>query len=835
MKKFILIALIASVGMAFTIKNTSGLKVLILNKLKEYTTENYPEKIYIQTDKPYYTAGENIWFNTYLINGVTHTKSDKSKIVYVELINEKDKIIAMRKLFVESLSVQGDFKLPTGLQEGNYLLRAYTNYMRNQPRDYFFKKELPVFSLNSENAGDSSDKNPKTEENLVLPDIGFYPEGGYLVAGLNNKVAVKIKDADLNSGSISGIIEDTEGNKITEFKTQEFGLDSFYIKPEAGKEYRAVISSKEEHILYSLPNPLLEGYVLNTVLTEKDLVINVTTNQKDGLKNTLIIGQQRGLAAFDYLFDKNTNTSVLKIPKEQLIAGVLDIVLFNQSEKPVAERLVYINKDEDISVSVNKTNGFKTSLRDRVNLEIEVKEKSGRLVSGTFSLSITDTDLIKPNPNSENIKTYLLLSSDLRGEIKSPNYFFINDDTIKKDQQLDLIMLTHGWSRFTWQEFLENRTTQEFKPEDGIYISGNTLNSKSPFQNKISETKLTFRKKGFYQEAKKTDNYGHFMYGPFIFQDTIDVFLQAGKDLTSENPDFSDTNIVLDKPKEKPTIIPDRIASTFEFENDIANVQVYKKKSKSNIFRDFEFNDDIEKLDEVLLKGKLETEEDKKEIKRDKRTRSFEPSHRIVVSEMGEMGASSFMDLIINVPGIRTGRATLDQKKDPFDKILSIEEVEINLRGMKPTIYLDDVEVELKAARSVQPADIDFIDIRNTGHSSAAYGLKAQGIIAIYTKQGSRNKTNITDKKPGSINFKSEGFYSAREFYAPDYSLVDRNRSKIDKRSTLFWKPNVKTQGYKNAEVTFYTSDEKGTYQIKIEGITDKGVPIHATSFLEVE
>ena len=139
MKRFLLVISILSC-LAFGLHNASGLKILILNKLKEYTTQNYPEKIYIQTDKPYYTAGENIWFNTYLVNGVNHIKSEKRKIIYVELINEKDSIISEGRLFADSISVKGDFKLPIDLKEGKYLLRAYTNYMRNELDDFFFKK-----------------------------------------------------------------------------------------------------------------------------------------------------------------------------------------------------------------------------------------------------------------------------------------------------------------------------------------------------------------------------------------------------------------------------------------------------------------------------------------------------------------------------------------------------------------------------------------------------------------------------------------------------------------------------------------------------------------------
>ncbi|AFL82472.1 large extracellular alpha-helical protein [Aequorivita sublithincola DSM 14238] len=832
MKNFLL-AIVCILCFAFSVSDSSGLKILIFNRLHEYTSEKYPEKIYIKTDKPYYTAGEDIWFNAFLVNGVTHKKSEKSKIIYVELINENGEVISERKLFVESFSADGDFKLPLTLKDGTYLLRAYTNYMRNQPRDYFFKKEIPVFALNSEIPDSDSIENSEIETNSELPDIGFYPEGGYLIDGMTNKVAVKIKDAEISSKPIVGIIEDFEGNKVTDFKTLEFGLGLFYLKPEPGKEYRAVITNGEENILYPLPIPLSEGYVLNTSTTDKEVIINLRTNKKEGLKNMLIVGQQRGLAAFDYIQDQQTNTMLVKVPTSDLIEGVLDIVVFNESEKPVAERMVYIKKKEKIAVKVKKTNGFNTSIRDRVNMIIDIRDDSGKLVSGTFSLSITDAELIKPNNNAENIKTYLLMNSDLRGKIKSPNYFFTAGDTIKKNQQLDLIMMTHGWRRFKWQEFIQNSARQDYKPEKGIYISGNTINAKSPFQNKFSETKLTFRKKGFYQETDNTNDIGHFSYGPFVFHDTINVFLQAGSSLKSEKPNFADTNIKLATVPQRPGIIPDEINNTFNQKLSIADEEKYRKKSRNNVFRDFQFDGEREVLDEVLVETKVITKEEVEEIRRNKRARIFAPSYRVVVSDMEQTGSSTFMDLIINVPGIRTGRYTKDPKD--ADAIFSIENVEVNLRGMKPTIYLDDIEVDLKTARSIHSGDIDFIDIRNTGHSAAAYGLKAQGIIAIYTKQGANRRSNVTDKKPGSINYKLEGFYTAREFYAPDYSLVDRNRSREDKRTTLFWKPNLITQGFQNPTISFYTSDDKGRFQIEIEGVSNSGIPVYATAFLEVE
>ena len=125
------VALICGVFMLVAFISTTKFQNLVVEKLDNYTKNEFPEKIYIDTDKPYYTAGNDIWFSAYLINGITHEKSSKSNVVYVELINDKDSIVAQRKLYTNDISVAGDFKTDSSWDSGKYLLRGYTNYMRN--------------------------------------------------------------------------------------------------------------------------------------------------------------------------------------------------------------------------------------------------------------------------------------------------------------------------------------------------------------------------------------------------------------------------------------------------------------------------------------------------------------------------------------------------------------------------------------------------------------------------------------------------------------------------------------------------------------------------------
>lgn len=822
MKKLLVFISICSLGVIYSFQHLPSFKTLVLNRLAEYTSEKYPEKIYVHTDKPYYTAGEDIWFSAYLLNGINHQYSSKSRVVYVELLNEKDSIISERKLFVEETSEKGDFKLPMDIKDGIYHLRAYTTYMRNQSQDFFFKKKIPVYGLYSDALDPSETKKKQvSNENLEMPDIGFYPEGGYLISGLRNKVAIKIKDANLDAQDLTGTIEDKDGNKVAQFTTKEFGLGSFYLLPEAGKEYHAIVKSGNEEHIYPLPIPLDQGYVMNATFSGENIAVNVQTNKEGGLKKVLIIGHQRGTPVFDYYLVDNIKSISLQIPKSELIEGVLNLVLFDAENKPVAERLLFIHKEDEISVSIKKTSG-PTKTRDKVDLEIEVNDSYGKLIPSSISLSVIDSELIPPTPNAENIKTWLLLNSDLRGKIQEPNYFFTKNNIEHKQELLDLILMTHGWRRFIWQEFMESSPSIVFEPEDGIYIDGHTISSKTPYQHKMSETKLTFRYKGFYQETQKTGEHAYFKYGPFEYKDTIDVILM----INTEKPTESETNIILKGPLKKPSIAPDELTSSFNW--PIADVKTYREKSRTNVLKDFKYNEDYELLDEVIVKGEVKTKEEIQNIKRVERARANNPSHRVLVEALDTGVSGDFMSLIENLPGVR-----MELIDDPFIFSKSV----ISLHGAVPEFYVDNVRVGIDDARSVSQSNIDFIDvIRAGGSGSTQYSGSGLGIIAIYTKKGSRGKSSVDySKKIGMINFRSPGFYTAREFFSPDYATDKDLAKREDRRSTLYWNPKLITRFYQSAAVSFYSSDDRGRFQIEVQGITNKGIPIYQTAILEVE
>src|ERR1700761_8244943 len=106
---------------------------------------DYPfEKVYLHLDKPFYAAGDTIWFKGYVLVGQEHKLTSISYVLNVDLINQQNSIIRSIKLPMVSGLTRGDFALPDTLEEGNYRIRAYTNWMRNSGAEYFFDRNLRV-------------------------------------------------------------------------------------------------------------------------------------------------------------------------------------------------------------------------------------------------------------------------------------------------------------------------------------------------------------------------------------------------------------------------------------------------------------------------------------------------------------------------------------------------------------------------------------------------------------------------------------------------------------------------------------------------------------------
>ena len=191
-------------------------------------------------------------------------------------------------------------------------------------------------------------------------------------------------------------------------------------------------------------------------------------------------------------------TISFEIPKNGIPSGVMALTLFDQDKKPWCERVVFVNNQDELVINA-KIDQKKFERRDKVAIDVHVTDTDGRPISAELSMAVTDKGQVTKNQNSANILTQLLLQSDVRGHISDPGLLFKNQRRATM-HSLDLVMLTHGWRKFPWQDINKNPNTQKKYPfSKGLIISGIAQNLSS---RPLSNTTLNVI-------AKSEENLGH--------------------------------------------------------------------------------------------------------------------------------------------------------------------------------------------------------------------------------------------------------------------------------------------------------------------------------------
>ncbi len=833
--KRIALGLVCFLFLAFTL--TSDLKnpfENIFGNLETYKSIKGPEKVYVHTDKDFYTNGETLWFKAYLVDGVDHLPSGKSKVVYVELLDQKDSIVAQRKLYTDSLGASGDILLDKKLKEGTYLLRSYTKYMLNETNPILFEKEVRVWyqSLNpletisgtSETIGNNEamDEKLNTLSGNIQPVLNFYPEGGNLVAGLESIVGLKATDGKGNGVELEGHIADEEGKVITRFRTYKFGLGKTRFIPEKGKTYIAEISGTQG-AQFVLPKVLDSGYTLSVKNNNDHVVLEMTSNVESGLEGVLLLGHMRGNTFFKYIEKSREKKShSTKLIYKDLQDGVAHFTLFTPDGKPICERLTFINnRDNDISLKLQPKK-IKYNTRENVLVDVMLTDKMDKPVEGDFSLNVVNKNSKMDGVQPASIESWLLLDSDLGATVEDPNYFFIEGHKEKKRYMLDALMLTHGWRRFLWTDFIKNEVQKKplYQPEKGIMISGKTTAVGSKLATKPAMVTLNILENGIFQEKQETSGLGEFSFGPFIFNDSIKTVIQTSNIAKgSGKPKKNNLAVHIDSPVFSPSI--KRLPNKETNELDLIIAEDFLKDSKERRRLDFKYDPLSVELDAIEITVKKKTRQEIVAEELNQLTSYGTPSDRVFTDSIPGMEAASAIDLLTRVGGVQIRGAYPNQR-------IVIRGASSFMASTDPLFLINGNPVPADVFSALQASEISFIDVLK-GSDAAFYGTRGtNGVVAAYTYH-SNSLLNYKNQYPGVANFYAPGFYSARVFYTPNYSVKKETHKKPDYRSTLYWNPYVTKR-----EVSFFTGDNQGVYIINLEGLTKAGQPVKAYCEFEV-
>jgi hypothetical protein len=827
------------------------------------------EKIYLHTDRTVYAPGEKIWYRAYVVNALMHIPSHASRYVYVELTDPAGELISRDKIRPDRDGLfHNNISLDTDMAEGYYLIRAYTHFMRNRP-DYFFEKKIfitaPAFSeinlkprftvsekkgrvtldfqdgageklqveklyvrTNNETVEPQDAKNTfsfavtpgqqqflnvtfesggrKFRQYIRVPgqdadfDVSFFPEGGSLVPGEVCTVGFKALKKNGLSEDVTGAVLNEKGDTVAYLESGHAGMGTFSLRPEKDVKYSAVCrDSQGNERRFPIPAANPEACALKAFRHRDKLYITVLKGSEFKERPLHVAVHTRGAVIYGGTFPEQ---NVLAINTRPIPSGVCQILLLDEELNPLSERLFFHLNEEEPAYAVISTGKPEYAKREYVTAQVKITDAQGTPLAGNFSVSVTDDGDILPDSLSSSVASSLLLCSDIRGYVESPGYYLENPDAA------DALMLTQGWKRYDIPAVLKGDIEKPVHYlEAGQEISGKLKGMLTGKAKKKNQVILIAVNNGFLKETE-TDAEGRFVFSGFEFPDSTLYVVQAkGKrggtymELALDEETFPET---------EPFTVP-------EHERERAGtLENYVKKSE------LKYADDNGGKS-ILLEGITVT--------------AARPRPKSKFSSPGN--SYIFPDEYLHIKGFDFERALR-----LLPRIQTVSGVAlVNAFGVRdskkklvaPTYIIDDwilYDMDSRDLKDLDITDIESIELIEPQYvqlSMLPAGIEAAILITTRKKtygKGRKIKFNIKAVRPA-------GYRAAAEFYSPKYETEEERGRGTDRRTTIFWKPDVVLNAGE-AEFDFYTADTETTYSVIIEGIADNGQIIRKTEKIRV-
>ncbi len=417
----------------------------VVKQIQHLSRYKASESIYLQTSKDIYETQENLWFKAYILDSKNLTPSDESNILFVQLLNnENDTPVWEEKYEIENGFVNGHLFLQDTLKPGTYTLAAYS-------ANSFYKDADALNAVRKikvlKNIADKAPQTNLKKQDRIAQFITF-PEGGNLVNGIESRLAFKAVNSKGQPVKVTGVLYEND-KPLNHFKSTHLGMGSFVFVPDTSKSYYIKLSKKGAQDPYSIPKIYSQGKVMRLISQTKDNLMLKVSQSPNLKKETVHIRVQSRGVAYNIATAVLEKSLKIKVPIHDLPQGIAEVTLFNKNFEPVCERLIYVNSDKKLNI---KTTLLKSEYRtrDKGTLKLQVTDEHGNPVIAHLSLSIFDK-LYKNKQDSKTIESHYLLSTQLKGKLYNPAYYF---DELNKDRKenLDLLLLTQGWRRYVWSE-----------------------------------------------------------------------------------------------------------------------------------------------------------------------------------------------------------------------------------------------------------------------------------------------------------------------------------------------------------------------------------------------
>ncbi|MEM6718519.1 MAG: hypothetical protein AAF611_04300 [Bacteroidota bacterium] len=730
------------------------------------------EGLHLHLNKTTYFQGEEIWFKGYAYDQKNQRTSKATANINVGIYDAEGNQVKKALFSSENGLSYGNFPVDSTFTAGTYYIKAKTNWMNNFKENDAFIQKIKIIT-------DQETAETKVTEDVKF-DFQFLPEGGHIVANTTNNIGFKVVNNNGKGVIAYGALYDQDQNKVASFEANALGMGKFLLLAEKDAIYTAEIFMEDGSILKKeLPKAKAQGVsLIARDTTEDKIILEFNTNEETlanhGDKSYKILIQQSGKLKTAFLKFTDTQKAV-SIEKERLFKGVNIITVFDNDQNPILERLLF--NDYGIkkpNLKVEKLN----TLKDSVILSVKALNLNTK---GNISISVLPERTESYDPK-HNILSSFYLKPHIKGLIENPQYYFHNMDK-KKKYELDVLLLTQGWSRYEWKDIFENKPIAKYSFENGISVAGRVnLPATGVKQIFIHATKNHDSK---FIDLDKDQRFE--LTGLFLEEDETLKFSYVSENGPLRKPRMY---VRFTTPSKK-----DKIPEIY-LEGETKNI-----KSNTANFRvpdDF-FYEDAEALDAVLLKAEKE---------RPKYNTAFllNPSAKEITMEE----YNRYLDIVeyLNFNG--------------FNASQSMGQVFINSRiagGRPPSVFFNDVRLngfDILFRMSLAEIERVVIDRYSVAPSPQQATL---GVIKIYSR-----KTPLFEKPELESPYLKAtaplSFAVRKKYYSPKYASY--LNPVFEKFGAISWFPMIELNTETASTFKIYDTYTKNV-TLFIEGISEDG------------
>lgn len=754
-----------------------------------YNSRRLQEKVFVHLDRTFYAAGETAWFKVYLVDGYIHHPIPSSKVVYLEILDETNQPLIQTKVSLMNGVGHGNVVLPAALNSGNYRVRAYTHWMKNFSPEHYFHQLITIVNVFRRLDEKIKSGNPKL-------DIQFFPEGGQLVNGIESKIAFRVVDATGKGISFAGTIISAKGDTVVRFKPLKFGLGIFYFKPDASEQYQVIVEdTKGLRVQTTLPPIQANGYTLqvsDTLQNSMHIKIRELGN-KNSSPVIYLIGHTRQTIKVASSHSLRDGTASVIISRDILGEGISHLTVFNSEFKPLCERLVFNRPENKISLS-STTDLPEYDTRSKIKLTI----KADKIEHDTLNLSVAvfKIDSLQQFYPTD-IQSFIWLTSELKGHIESPEYYLTQD--AYTTGAVDNLMLTHGWSRFTWKDIVEDsKIPIRFLPEyRGHLISGKIVDrvNEKPLPGVITYLSAPGKKIQSYESV--SDAQGNVVFETSEFYGKRKLIVQTSQ---------SDSLV--------------RIELFSPFSNQFTSPGIPSVNLTDKLARQLTARSISMQIEDAFKKQNTVTTGSSSD------SSSFygQPSEHYNLDDYTRF---PLMEEVIReyVKGVR-----LRKNDDKFIfKVLNTSNNTVFDR--EPLVLLDGVPIfNTHELMALDPLNVQHLDVITNKYLLGS--LTFDGIVSFRTYRGDLGGYQFS---PKTLQLDYDALQAQKEFFSPRYETQQQKENRIpDARHLLYWLPNLKVSD-QDQSLDFYSSDQPGVYQAIIQGISRNGYPVVKTNMFTVK